>query len=283
MIAARITSFSQLREDDPQACVPVRCVERVLLGAPMMFPTLLRLVTLFVTAGALPQGPPIAKPAAVLRSGAVMTDAQIRQVLQAVLDVRKGRYVTARVLGTLPAEVGRFNEYWMHADDGRLQFMRFVLVDRMTKQETISVSEFTRQPAILCASGERRPGRFLAINYSHWGGKWQPPYGSVAIVAELDPVGQFLDASPGTLIDDGLRTVDGHRVRDFSWRKPLPTELGRGTGGETISIDIDSLLLTRAALIIDAVGKPVRVESGYEYPPFKPIPRPSGVPPPQCI
>ena len=222
--------------------------------------------------------------ASLITAPAPLSDAQIRTVLRGALDAQKGRYVTGSIVGDLQQPDRASSEYLLDADDGRIRFMRYSTEDPDVMEPTITVVEFTRHPAVRCTEGSPPPAGTLAITYHHWGGRWQRPRASVAVFMEtLEPLTTILSAAPGELTDDGFDMVDGRRLRSFSRRINVPSALGPGTSVDTVRIAPETLLLARSAISFTYESKTLEVEGRWEYPPPKPIGRPAGVEPPNCI
>ena len=243
----------------------------------------LRSLALIVYGLALLVQPAAERAASLITAPAPLSDAQIRTVLRGALDAQKGRYVTGSIVGDLQQPDRAISEYLLD-DDGRIRFMRYSTQDPDVMEPTITVVEYTRQPAVRCAAEGPRPAGTLAITYHHWGGRWQRPRASVAVFMEtLEPLTTIMSAPPGELTDDGFATVDGRRLRSFSRRINVPSALGPGLSVDTVRIAPETLLLARSAISFTYEGKTLEVEGRWEYPPPKPIGRPAGVEAPNCI
>jgi hypothetical protein len=156
---------------------------------------------------------------------------------------------------------------------GRIRFRRVRHRDPLVPDVSISLTEVTDLPAVLCRDRSRRDGK-LALAFNYWRGTWQNVHAKIHMAThELD---MLLDLPAERMTDYGPQTVRSRRTRGIRFR--MAPEVAH-----TFWIDLATLLPVRYSMLASFEGRSHEVFTMFDYPVGQTIERPSGLTIPDCI
>jgi hypothetical protein len=221
---------------------------------------------------------------AILAGARPLTTDDVAVVQAAVRAALAGKYVVKRLPGDngrpLAEKPGNPEDEYLLDDHGRVRFYRYLAADTAWPGRRVGqMMEFTGVPAVRCSDRTAYPGRRLAVQYVEDRNGWRVM--NVVLVDDAnrpwasEHPASLLDVAAEGLSDAGTRTIQARRARGLRHRS--------GPREDTLWLDPQSLLPLQTTLVMTMDGKRMEFEAEWRYPRPRPLGRPAGVTPPDCI